>query len=139
MKHLSLLAAALLAALPARAQDEGGDGSDPVPASELPGSDSPESTAAVHVLQPRWQGSKKKIQTFLVPLDEKARTPTARVAQALEQFQGSLSQYEVVDLGKALKVDATPDQGRRAAEGRRLVAEGNLLLAGRGYADAAVK
>src|SRR2546426_560823 len=94
-------------ALPARAQE--GDG-EPIPESELPPSDSPESTASVRVLRPEWQGARKKVQTFLVPLDEKARAPTARVAQALEQLQTSLAQYEVVDLGRALKADATPAQ-----------------------------
>ena len=138
MKHPMLLPLALLA-LSSAALAQDGDGSDPLPASELPGSDSPESSSAAHVVQPHWQGARKKIQTFLVPLDEKARGPTARVAQALEAFQGSLAQYEVVDLGKALKVDATPEQAERVAEGRRLVAEGSLLFAGRGYADAALK
>ncbi len=110
-----------------------------VPPSELPPSDSPESTASVRVLRPQWQGARRKIQTFLVPLDEKARAPTARVAQALEGFQGGLPQYEVVDLGRALKVDSTPEQAEHAADGRKLLAEGNLLFAGRGYADAALK
>ena len=133
----ALLVAAVLASLPAHAQQASeGDG---IPPSELPATDSPESSASVRALRPQWQGGRKKVQTFLVPLDEKARAPTARVAQALEQLQGSLAQYEVVDLGRALKADAAPEQATKAAEGRRLLAEGNLLLAGRGYDDAAGK
>jgi hypothetical protein len=132
-----------LAVAPAQAQDEGSEAPEHSesegPASALPASDSPESTASIRVLKPQWQGARKKIQTFLVPLDEKARAPTARVAQALEALQGSLAQYEVVDLGRALSVSATSEQEGHAAEGRKLLAEGNLLFAGRGYADAAQK
>ena len=149
MRALFALLVIALAAAPARAQEEGDsspmpqeppsaaepDG-DNIPTSTLPASDSPESSSSSRAIRPQWQGGKKKVQTFLVPLDEKARAATARVAQALEQLQGSLPQYEVVDLGRALKSDAAPEQARHAAEGRKLVAEANLLLAARGYADA---
>src|SRR2546430_948118 len=104
-----------LAAPPTRAQEEGSSPqpSEPGEAGEvspstLPPSDSPESTASVRVLRPEWHGVRRRVQTFLVPLDDKARAPTARVAAALEQLQSGLPQYEVVDLGRALKVDATP-------------------------------
>ena len=150
MRALYALLVLALAASPARAQ-EGGDGDsspppeppsaaepegDGIPTSTLPASDSPESSLSSHALRPQWQGGKKKVQTFLVPLDEKARAATARVAQALEQLQGSLPQYEVVDLGRALKADAAPEQARHAAEGRKLVSEANLYLTGRSYAEA---
>lgn len=138
------LCASLLFALPALAQEEGpgagmgseGPGEDGVPHSVHPGSDSPESAARG---RPAEAGTRRKAQAFLIPLDEQSRAATARVAQALEGVLAGAAQYEVIDLGRALSVESTPEQASRAAEGRKLSSEGNVAYAGRAYADAAVK
>lgn len=132
--------ALLLAAAPALAQEESaGSSSDSVggdegiPNSVHPGSDSPES-AGVRPGEPR---SRRKAQAFLIPLDEQSRAATGRVAQALEGVLAGTAQYEVIDLGRALSVEPTPEQVAHAAEGRKLVAEGNAVYAKSAYADAA--
>ncbi len=129
---LALFAVLVLAAAGARAQDEG----EPLPASEHPGSDSPESVSAAAV---RNAAGRRRAQAFLIPLDEKARAPTGRVAQALERALAAAHQYEVVDLARALASDAEPLQEQKAAEGRKLVAEAGQSFAAHAYAEAAAK
>jgi len=128
---LALLSGVMLFATRALAQDD----SDPVPESEHPGTDSPESVSSAA----RNTAGRKRAQAFLIPLDEKARSATARVAQALERALAAARQYEVVDLAKALASDAEPAQEQKASEGRKLIAEGNQAFAARAYPDAVVK
>src|SRR6267378_608791 len=60
-----------------------------------PGSDSPEAQHAR-----KYDGVRKRAQAFLIPMDEGARTPTSRVAQALEGVLQHTPMYEVIDLGR---------------------------------------
>jgi hypothetical protein len=127
---LAALSVFLLSALPAAAQDEGGE---PVPEAEHPGSDSPE---AVTAAQARTRAGRRRAQAFLIPLDEKARAATGRVASAIEKVLAGSKQYDVIDLAKALASDAEPEQEAKAGEGRRLLAEANQKFESRSYIDA---
>src|SRR5437660_12701898 len=118
-----LLCVALLCS-PAFAQEE----SEPSPESGEegasmtmhPGSDSPEAQHAR-----KYDGPRHRAQAFLIPMDEGARTPTARVAQALESVLQHTPMYEVVDLGRALSVESTAEQAQHADAGRNLLKEAN--------------
>jgi hypothetical protein len=104
------------------------------PSMMRPASDSPESA------HPRkYDGPKHRVQAFLIPMDEAARGPTTRVAQAIESVLLHTPIYEVVDLGRALSVESTAEQALKADEGRRLVAEGNSAAASKGWPEAAGK
>ena len=128
-----LLSAALaISALPARAQDEG----EPLPDSDHPGSDSPEAVTAAHA---RSALGRRRAQAFLIPLDEKARGATGRVAAAIERVMAGSKQYDVVDLAKALASDAEPAQEAKASEGRKLLAEARRLFENRSYIEAVPK
>ncbi len=127
---LAALTVLLLSSLPAAAQDEGGD---PVPDSEHPGSDSPEAVTAAQV---RTRAGRRRAQAFLIPLDEKARAATGRVAAAIERVLAGSKQYDVIDLAKALASDAEPEQESKAGEGRRLLAEANQKFESRSYIEA---
>ena len=128
-----LLSAALAAsALPARAQEEG----EPLPDSEHPGSDSPEAVTAAHA---RSALGRRRAQAFLIPLDEKARGPTGRVAAAIERVMAGSKQYDLVDLAKALASDAEPAQEAKASEGRSLLAEARRFFENRRYIEAVPK
>ena len=130
---LSLLL--VLQALPAAAQEEPESESESEVAPSLhPGSDSPEAVRA-----PKFDGPRQRAQAFLIPMDEGARTPTIRVAQAVENVLVHTPTYEVVDLGRALSVESTAEQAQRAAEGRKLLAEGNTAAASKGWPEAAAK
>src|SRR5881392_3646046 len=85
-----------------------------------PGTDSPEAQHAG-----KYAGVRKRAQAFLIPMDEGARTPTARVAQALENVLQHTPMYEVVDLGRALSVESTAEQAQRADAGRLALKEAN--------------
>jgi len=132
MRLLFLLV--LLQAVPALAQEE----PESVPEGEIapsqhPGSDSPE---AVHG---KYEGPKRRVQAFLIPMDEGARTPTTRVGQAVEAVLLHTSRYEVVDLGRALSVESTAEQALSADAGRALLKEGNAAAASKGWPEAAAK
>jgi PEGA domain len=130
---LVVVAALCLRALPAVAQEDG----EPLPESEHPASDSPEAVTAAQV---RSGVGKRRAQAFLIPLDEKARAATGRVAVAIERVLAGSKQYDVVDLAKALASDAGPAQEAKAAEGRRLRAEGSRAFeAHGGYIEAVPK
>src|SRR5438132_8568195 len=131
------LCVALLCSLPAFAQE------DPFPndleppdevSSMRPGSDSPEAQHAR-----RYDGPRHRAQAFLIPMDEGARTPTARVAQALESVLQHTPMYEVVDLGRALSVESTAEQAQHADAGRNLLKEANDAAATKGWPEAAAK
>jgi len=133
-RPLAGLALLTLLALPgarALAQDE-----TEVPESEHPASDSPESVTAAQL---RLAQGRKRAQAFLIPLDNKSRNATVRVAQALERALAAAKQYEVVDLARSLASDAEPAQEQKAAEGRRLLAEANQSFAVHAYAEAVTK
>ena len=129
-----LIILSLVLALPALAQEDTDTGREEgmVPASTHPGSDSPEAQHA----QKAPDGSRRRAQAFLIPMDEQAKAATARVAQALEGVLATAPQYEVVDLGKALSVESSPEQATRAEEGRKLLAEANTSFGARAYGDA---
>ncbi|HUJ26086.1 MAG TPA: PEGA domain-containing protein [Myxococcales bacterium] len=127
-----LLCLLLLSALPAIAQEEPPEEGEIAP-SEHPGSDSPE---AVHA---KYDGPRHRAQAFLIPMDEKARTPTARVGQAVEEVLLHTPAYEVVDLGRALSVESTAEQAQHADAGRALLKEGAAAAAGKGWPEAAAK
>lgn len=134
-----LIIASLALAVPALAQEDQGDqGGEEgnVPRSVHPGSDSPE---AQHAQKNTGDGTRRRAQAFLIPMDEQARSATARVAQAVEGVLASSPQYEVVDLGKALSVESSPEQATRAEEGRKLLAEANTSFGARAYGDAEAK
>src|SRR5260370_158806 len=116
----------------AHAQEET-EGEGAVSPSMHPGSDSPE---AVHA---KYSGPKHRAQAFLIPMDEGARTPTTRVAQAIESVLQHAAMYEVVDLGRALSVESTAEQAQRADAGRKLLKEGNDTAASRGWPEASAK
>src|SRR3954469_12312171 len=99
-----------------------------------PGSDSPEAQHAQ-----KYDGVRKRAQAFLIPMDEGARTPTSRVAQALENVLQHTPMYEVVDLGRALSVESTAEQAQRADAGRLALKEANDAAATRGWPEAAGK
>ena len=129
-----LLCLLLLSSLPAFAQEEpSGDdsGSDDAPAMPRPGSDSPE---AVH--RPKYEGPRHRAQAFLIPMDEGARTPTARVATALESVLQHTPMYEVVNLGRALSVESTAEEAQHADLGRNLLKEANDAAATKGWPEA---
>ena len=136
-------AAILLCALvtlppPARADgdsDQGGD--DAVPESTHPATDSPESAAAVRTTEDR--PSRHKTQAFLIPLDERARATTARVAKGVESELTQVRKYELIDLTRALAVDATAEETQRAGEGRRAMAAASELFAAHSYPQAVQK
>ncbi len=130
----SVTLCALVALTPARLFAQ--DASDPVPESEHPGSDSPESVTAAQL---RATLGRKRAQAFLVPLDEKARKATTRIAQALEHALSAAKQYEVVDLAKELASDAEPAQEQKAADGRKLLADANQSFASHAYGEATTK
>ena len=121
-----------LSGLPALAQEEP-EGEGEVSPSMHPGSDSPE---AVHA---KYSGPKHRAQAFLIPMDEGARTPTTRVAQAIESVLQHAAMYEVVDLGRALSVESTAEQAQRADAGRKLLKEGNDTAASKGWPEASAK
>src|ERR1700704_3329253 len=85
-----------------------------------PGSDSPEAQHAR-----KYDGVRKRAQAFLIPMDEGARTPTSRVAQALEGVLQHTPMYEVIDLGRALSVESTAEQALHADAGRAALKEAN--------------
>jgi hypothetical protein len=115
------------------APEESSDSSDS-PSMMRPASDSPESA------HPKtYDGPKHRVQAFLIPMDEGARTPTTRVARAIESVLLHTPIYEVVDLGRALSVESTAEQAQRADEGRQLVAEGNSAASSKGWPEAAGK
>src|SRR3954469_11299384 len=96
------------------AQEESAPEPAPVEEGEMspslhPGSDSPEAQHAR-----KYDGIRKRAQAFLIPMDEGARTPTARVAQALEGVLQHTPMYEVIDLGRALSVESTAEQALHA-------------------------
>lgn len=125
----------MLLATPLFAQEEPAGGGEEGPAeSEHPGSDSPEAQHAR-----KYDGPRKRVQAFLIPMDEAARAATTRVAQAVEGVLSKTPVYEVVDLGRALSVESTAEQASAADEGRKAVSEGNLLAAGKGWPEAAGK
>ena len=126
-----LLCLLVLASTRVLAQEEHPGGEEPSEGIMQPGSDSPE---AVH---PHFEGSRRRAQAFLIPMDEKARAPTARVAQAVEGVLSHTRQYEVVDLGRALSVESTAEEALRADEGRRLVVEGDRAAKSKGFPEAA--
>jgi hypothetical protein len=97
-----------------------------------PGSDSPEAVRAA-----KYDGPRRRAQAFLIPMDEKARAPTTRVAQAIETVLARTPMYEVVDLGRALSVESTAEQAKSADEGRKLIADGNLVAVSKGWPEAA--
>jgi len=126
------LASLLLAPVHARAQDE----SDPLPESEHPGSDSPESVTGKLSTQAK---GRRRAQAFLIPLDEKARAATGRVAQAIERALSAARQYEAVDIAKALAIDAEPAVEEKASLGRRQMVEGNQQFYAHNYVEAVVR
>jgi hypothetical protein len=126
------LVSLLIAPLRARAQEEG----EALPESVHPGSDSPESVTGKLSKQVK---GRRRAQAFLIPLDEKARTATGRVAQAIERALSAARQYEAVDIAKALAIDAEPAVEEKAALGRRQITEGTQQLAAHNYADAVVR
>ncbi|HEX9579252.1 MAG TPA: PEGA domain-containing protein [Myxococcales bacterium] len=103
-----------------------------IPPSAHPGSDSPEAVRAA-----KYDGPRRRAQAFLIPMDEKARAPTTRVAQAIETVLAHTPMYEVIDLGRALSVESTAEQGKSADEGRKLIADGNLVAVGKRWPEAA--
>src|SRR5258708_10631101 len=118
---MRLLCLVLLCSFAALAQEEPSsseDSSDSESSSMRPPSDSPE---AVHAR--KYDGPRPRAQAFLIPMDEAARAPTTRAAQAIEGVLLHTAIYEVVDLGHALSVQSTAEQAQRADEGRHLVAE----------------
>ena len=117
---LCVVSSVALLALPLRAQEEG----DPLPESEHPGTDSPESVNSAAV---RSAAGRKRAQAFLIPLDEKSRIPTGRVAQALERALSGARQYEVVDLAKALASDAEPAEEKKARRDQARAAMESIL------------
>lgn len=128
-----LLCLLLLSTLPARAQEDdssGDEAAEPV----HPGSDSPEAQHA-H----KYDGPRHRAQAFLIPMDEGARTPTARVAQALETVLQHTPMYEVVDLGRALRVESTAEEAQHADAGRILLKDANEAAASKGWPEAAGK
>jgi hypothetical protein len=132
-----LLCLLLLCSVPAFAQEEPMDdepSGDDAPSMMRPGSDSPESQHAR-----KYAGPRHRAQAFLIPMDEGARTPTTRVATAVETVLLRTPIYEVVDLGHALSVESTVEQARIADEGRRLVAEGNAAAAAKAWPEAAAR
>ena len=134
MRRLLFISLAL--ALPALAQEDPGAEEGALPASTHPGSDSPE---AQHAQKSREGGTRRRAQAFLIPMDEQARPATARVAQAVEGVLAGTAQYEVVDLGKALSVESSPEQAGRAEEGRKLLVEADAAFGTRAYGDAGGK
>jgi hypothetical protein len=129
---LRSLAASLLLAFapPLRAQE------DQIPESEHPGSDSPEAVTAAHA---RAGAGRRRAQAFLIPLDEKARGATARVAESVERVLTAKKQFDVIDLAKALASDAEPELAAKASEGRRLRAEADKSFEARNYSEAVFK
>ncbi len=134
MRRLCASLLSLVLALPALAQEEADTGPEEgtVPSSTHPGSDSPEAQHAMKAPD----GSRRRAQAFLIPMDEQAKAATARIAQAVEGVLAATAQYEVVDLGKALSVESSPEQATRAEEGRKLLAEANASFGARAYGDA---
>lgn len=112
-------------------QDPGDEASAPM---MRPALDSPE---AVHARS--YDGPRERVQAFLIPMDENARAPTTRVAQSVEEVLLRAPVYEVVDLGRALSVDATAEQAARADQGRQLVAQGNAAAAAQSWSGAAAR
>ena len=129
---MRLLLSLLLLAPAAFAQEETSDEEGEVAPSEHPGLDSPEAVR-LH----KYEGPRRRAQAFLIPMDEKARAPTARVAQAIEGVLARTPMYEVVDLGRILSVESTSEQASRADEGRKLVSEANLAAVSKGWREAA--
>jgi hypothetical protein len=72
-------------------------------------------------------------------MDEAARTPVTRVAQAIEGVLQHTPMYEVVDLGRALSVESTAEQAQHADEGRRALKDANDAAASKGWPEAAAK
>jgi hypothetical protein len=133
----SFLCLLLVCSVPAFAQEEPvGDepSEDDAPSMMRPGSDSPESQHAR-----KHGGPRHRAQAFLIPMDEGARTPTTRVATAVETALLHTPMYEVIDLGRALTVESTVEQARIAEGGRRLVAEGNAAAAAKRWQEAATR
>jgi tetratricopeptide (TPR) repeat protein len=126
-----LLSLLLLAPAPFAEEEPSGEEGEIAP-SEHPGSDSPEAVRAQ-----KYQGPRRRAQAFLIPMDEKARASTARVAQAIEDVLSRTPMYEVVDLGRILSVESTSEQASRADEGRKLVSEANLAALSKGWREAA--
>ncbi|MBS2020899.1 MAG: PEGA domain-containing protein [Deltaproteobacteria bacterium] len=133
MRFVLALMCLLSLSLPLRAQEEGGD-SEP---SERPGSDSPEAVTRARARE--GFGARRRAQAFLIPLDEKARMPTSRVALAIERALSGARQYDVVDLAKALAADAQPDQVAKAQQGRQKEAEGHEAFGARKFPEAALR
>ncbi|MFN2546317.1 MAG: PEGA domain-containing protein [Myxococcales bacterium] len=133
-----LLCLWLLGSLPAFAQEDSqpNDSEPPDEATSTmhPGSDSPEAQHAG-----KYDGPRHRVQAFLIPMDEGARTPTARVAQALEGVLQHTPMYSVVDLGRALRVESTAEQAQHADAGRDLLKEADDAAATRGWPEAAAK
>ena len=131
------LCVTLLCSLPAFAQ-EGPESPEPgeegASMTMRPGSDSPEAQHAR-----KYDGPRHRAQAFLIPMDEGARTPTARVAQALESVLQHTPMYEVVDLGRALSVESTAEQAQHADAGRNLLKEANDAAATKGWPEASAK
>src|SRR5438093_4927206 len=119
-------------ALFAQEEPAGGGEEGEVSPSAHPGSDSPEAVRAQ-----KYDGPRRRAQAFLIPMDEKARTPTTRVAQAIEAVLAHTPMYEVIDLGRALSVESTAEQAKSADEGRKLIADGNLVAVSKGWPEAA--
>src|SRR5436305_2978346 len=126
----------LLASLSAFAQEEPqpADSSDEAAPATHPGSDSPEAQHAR-----KYDGPRHRAQAFLIPMDERARTPTSRVAQALGGVLEQTPMYFVVDLGRALSVESTAEQAQHADAGRVLFKEANEAAATKGWPEAAAR
>ena len=121
----------------ARADGDSDEGADEIPESTHPALDSPESVSAQRAKD--YGQDRHKTQAFLIPLDERARAATARVAQGVEGQLAQVPRYEMIDLSRALAVDATPDELLRAGEGRRSIAAANELFVAHRYAQAVQK
>src|SRR5438270_2764125 len=125
----------LLLAAPVVAQEEpSSEGEEGSNMTLRPGSDSPEAQHAG-----KYDGPRHRAQAFLIPMDEGARTPTARVAEALQGVLVHTPMYEVVDLGRALSVESTAEQAQHADSGRVAIKDANEAAATKGWPDAAAK
>src|SRR5258708_13525710 len=95
-----LLCLLLLCSVPAFAQEEPMDdepSGDDALSMMRPGPDSPESQHAR-----KYDGPRHRAQAFLIPMDEGARTPTTRVATAVETVLLRTPIYQVVTRGHPL-------------------------------------
>ncbi len=89
--------------------------------------------------EPASQQGTRRIQLFLVPVGDSAGLAAGPAQMALESELAKLPGFKPVDMVEALAATPSAEQVARFEEARRIITDGNKLMASRAYEDAAAR